>query len=63
MLQGLAGECGEEIPEDSLVPGNPCRVRQIATLDRLVVDNHSWFLLRLRISAGEKIVELCGMDG
>jgi hypothetical protein len=63
MLQGLAGEGRQEIPEDSLVLGHPRRVHRIVFLDWFVIDDHGEFFLQRQNSAGQKIVELGGSNG
>jgi hypothetical protein len=57
------GKRGEKIPENNLVPGNPRRVRQVAGLDRLVIDDRGNFFLQWFIVTGEKIIELRGSNG
>jgi hypothetical protein len=62
MYEGLTSQRRKQVPEDSLVPGHPCRVVWIVLLDRLFGDDPSNLLVRLGIDAGEKVVELCGAN-
>jgi hypothetical protein len=58
MHQCLTSERREEVTKDGLIPCHPCRIGQIALLDRLLTDDDRdllvWFLL---FTVG-KIIEL-----
>ena len=63
MQHGLSGQRRKEIPEDSLVPDNPIRVRRVWLFDGFTVDDDINSLLRRLFSAGDEIFKLCCSKG